>query len=212
MKQIAWIAILLLAGCNELSLSDFVIATPPEPETPTLNLPKEMRTRNWVSKSPSKFNQGSCVHASTYMLFRWLGEEEMAAKWKKTYSGGETASSILGLWTKAGLPYCSTFDAKTYETSGDPEFLRWCSDTRRGAIIWWKQSHCCLFCGFTEIDGKEYAIILDNNTPDRFDQPIPIETFIRRWREEFGGFAATPILTPTGPLPWPIIVPRYKES
>mgnify|MGYP002144167602 CR=1 FL=1 len=203
--------LLLVTGCD-LEMSQVVRNKPPTPEKPIVNLPQPMRTRNWVSKLPSKMGQGSCVHASTYMLFRWLGEDELAEKWKKRYSGGETASSILKYWNEAGLPYCSTFNSRTYECSGDPAFLQWCSDTRRGAIIWWKTSHCCLFCGFEEINGKQYAIILDNNTPDKYDEPIPADEFIRRWRG-FGGFAATPILTPTGPLPWPIIVPRsYKEN
>ncbi len=202
----------LLLGCDELRLGDVVRGPQPKPETPVVNLPQPMRTRNWVSKLPSKYGQGSCVHASTYMLLRWLGEDDLAERWKKRYSGGETASSILKYWTEAGLPYCSTFNSKTYECSGDPAFLKWCSDTRRGAIIWWKPSHCCLFCGFETINGKEYAIILDNNTPEKFDQPIPADEFIKKWRG-YGGFAATPVLTPTGPLPWPIIVPRgYKEN
>lgn len=204
-KSIVAILLVLLVGCNELEV---VLNTPPPPETPTVNLPERMRVRNW--RSPRN-GQGSCVHASTVMLLKWLGEEEMAIKWQRKYSGGETASSILNYWAKSGLPYCSTLDARTYNASGDPAFLKWCSETRRGAIIWWKTSHCCLFCGFVKIDGKEYAIILDNNTPDRFDPPIPIDQFIKEWRG-FGGFAATPVLSPTGPIPWPIILPRdHKE-
>lgn len=205
------IFLLLLAGCDQFA--DAVRGPKPAPESPVVNLPKDMRIKNWASKLPSKYGQGSCVHASTYMLLRWLGEDELAAKWQRRYSGGETASSILKYWSEADIPYCSTYDAKKYTTSGDPSFLRWCSDTRRGAIIWWKPSHCCLFCGFEMINGREYAIILDNNTPHKFDEPIPVDEFIRLWRSEYGGFAATPVLTPTGPIPWPIIVPRgYKEN
>jgi hypothetical protein len=140
------------------------------------------------------------------MLLKWLGEDALAKKWQKTYAGGETAISILKYWSAAGIPYCSTLNARTYECSGDPAFLRWASDTRRGAIIWWKPSHCCIFAGIEVINGKEYAMILDNNTPNKFDDPVPLDEFITLWRK-YGGFAATPVLTPTGPLPWPIIHP-----
>ena len=212
LKHICLLTIIsMLLGCD-LQPSDVILATPPKPESPVVNLPQDLRTRNWVSKLPAILGQGSCVLASTYMLLRWMGEDEMAEKWKRRYSGGETASSILKYWTAAELPYCSTFNPRTYECSGDPAFLQWCSDTRRGAIIWWKPSHCCLFCGFEIINGQKYAIILDNNTPDRFDPPVPYDEFIARWRREFGGFAATPVLSPTGPLPWPIIVPRKSQE
>lgn len=205
MKQIATLVLLaLLVGCN--APRQFKLTEPPPAEVPVMNLPVEMRVRNWVSRN----QQGSCVHASSVMLFKWLGEEELADKWRNTYSGGETASSILRYWKQAGIPYCSTYDERSYTSTGDPEFLKWCSDTRRGAIIWWKPSHCCVFCGFTEINGEQYAIILDNNTPNKFDEPIPVNEFIRRWRG-YGGFAATPVLSPTGPLPWPIVTPISEE-
>lgn len=203
LKQIALIALLLMTtGCIELEPPRFALTKPPKPESPIVNLPVEMRIKNWTDRSGA----GSCVHASTAMLLKWLGEDEMAKKWQRTYAGGETAVSILRYWSAADMPYCSTLDMRTYQCSGDPAFLKWASDTRRGAIIWWKPSHCCLFVGIEEINGREYAIILDNNTPNKYDDPVPLDEFISLWRK-YGGFAATPVLTPTGPLPWPIIHP-----
>jgi hypothetical protein len=209
MKQLLLILLLVTttAGCMEIENGQVVLTKPPKPESPVVNLPVEMRIRNWTDRSGA----GSCVHASTAMLLKWLGEVELAKKWQKTYAGGETAISILKYWSAAGIPYCSTLNARTYECSGDPAFLRWASNTRRGAIIWWKPSHCCLFVGIEKINGREYAIILDNNTPNKYDEPVPLEEFITLWRR-CGGFAATPVLTPTGPLPWPIIRPLREEA
>lgn len=209
-RLIALIVLAVTAGCTSIAAPQYTKMPPPPPEVPLVNPPEELRQRNWVSKSPSSYGQGSCVHASSVTLFRWLGHHDLAEQWRAKKSGGETASTILAQWLAAGIPYCSTRDPRTGRVSGDPRFLDWASETRRGAIIWYKPSHCVTFCGFTEIEGKKHAIIVDNNTPQKYDNPIPYEQFIREWRG-YGGFAATPVFTPTGPLPWPIALPTTSQ-
>lgn len=202
MKQLL-IALLLIAvvGCQEVT---FEAATPLPREVPIANIPKSMRTKNWTSQTRAKFGQGSCVHASTYHVMKWQGEEEMAEKWKKKYSGGETSVSITRYLKAEGIPYVSTLNEQTYECSGDPAFLQWVSDTRRAAVIWWKPSHACNFVGFVEINGIMHAAVLDNNYPNQIEY-YEARKFIKDWREKYGGFAFTitsPNSPPTAPLPW----------
>lgn len=168
---------------------------PPAAEVPVANLPAPLRQRNWVSPA----GQGSCVHASSISHFRWQGKFELAEAWRQRYSGGETAYSILNKWVANRIPF-------TFTENGDPAFLEWATETRRGAICWYYPSHCITFVGFSKVDGREYAMLCDNNRPG---QTIAIEkmTFIRGWRG-YGGFAAAALFTPTGPLPWPAYTPK----
>ena len=130
--------------------------------------------------------------------FRWQGKYSLADGWRNRYAGGETAYSILNKWITNRIPF-------TFTDDGDPRFLDWATATRRGAIIWYYPSHCVTFMGFGAMNGKEYAFLCDNNRTGRF---IAIEKhpFIVAWRG-YGGFAATAVFTPAGPLPWPAYVP-----
>ena len=206
-KTIALIFALFLVGCDVMN--DVVIVDPPDPEIPVVNLPEGLRQKNWAARGGGKNGQGSCVHASTIMAFRWVGEEKLADWWRTKHAGGETSVSICKYWKDNGVPYYSTLNEKTYECSGDPKFLKWASDNRIGCPIWWKNSHCCLFTGFSIIDGKEYATVIDNNYPDKIEK-VPAEEFIRKWRQDFGGFCIAPAtsLAPSPPLPYSIVMPR----
>lgn len=206
MKKALLLLSILFAGCE---LNDVVLVEPPAAEVPIVNIPEPLRQRNWASKSPQKYGQGSCVHASSISLFRWLGEEQLADAWRSKYSGGETSVSITRYWRDNGIPYISTLNEKTYECSGDPGFLRWVSENRLGCILWWKTSHCCTFVGFCHKDGQDYAAVLDNNYPEKYEYH-PAEEFIRRWRG-FGGFACAAILSPTPNLPYPLVMPTGKR-
>jgi hypothetical protein len=184
-----------LLGCTP-DVPRVVSVQPPAAEVPTVNLPSSLRQKNWVSRTNG---QGSCVHASSVAHFNWQGRYKVADGWKRRYSGGETAYSILNKWIDNRIPF-------TYTDAGDPAFLQWATETRRGAIIWYYPSHCVTFCGFAVVDGRDYAYILDNNRINRFIA-IDKSEFIRNWRG-FGGFAATAVFTPAGPLPWPAFVPE----
>lgn len=172
----------LCAGC---SAPRVVANRAPPAEVPQLNLPAELRQRNWTAG-----REGSCVHASTISHLRWLGQYELADWWRQSYGGGDTATSILSRYRSAGLPVA-------YTDSGDPEFLEWAAETRRGAIIWFFPAHCVTFAGFDQ----DHAYLLDNNRPEEFLR-IPKSQFLTAWRG-YGGFGLAARLTPPPPKPWP---------
>jgi hypothetical protein len=195
-KKIALILFLLLpfSGCEQPV--KYVPVAPPPAEVPVANLPKQLHQRNWTDSRGS----GSCVIASTIYVMRHQGAFDLADQWRRRYAGGQTAKSITDYYTRERLPFACTLD-------GDPAFLVWATKTRRAAIVWWKPSHCCAFVGISVIDGKEYAIIQDNNRPGTFEK-TPLDEFIRKWRG-YGGFACTLLLAPPqSPVPWPTSVPE----
>lgn len=185
----------LVVGCSPPPVRH-VPVPPAAPEVPVANLPVSLHERNWVDSRGS----GSCVHASTLFVMRWQGQYRAADWWRKRYSGGETAKSITDYYEANNMKFACTLN-------GDPAFLVWATQTRRAAIVWWKPSHCCAFVGISVIDGKEYAIIQDNNRPGTFEK-TPLDEFIRQWRD-YGGFACTLLLAPShSPVPWPTSVPE----
>jgi len=189
----------ILVGCDQPT--KWLRTIPPPGEVPVANLPGSMHVRNWTDRAGS----GSCVHASTLFILNWQGEYEAANRWRKKYAGGETAQSITNYYKANNMPFACTLN-------GDPAFLVWASQNRRGAIVWWKPYHCCAFVGISVIDGKEYAIIQDNNRPGTFEK-TPLKEFIEKWRG-YGGFACTLLLSPPqSPIPWPTSIPeRYFED
>lgn len=202
MRQVALLLIagflLGLIGCGPAPRPKLVSVAPPPVEIPVANLPPELRQTNW---SHPRNGQGSCVHASSMSHFRWQGKFQLADGWGRRYAGGETAYSILTKWVDNRIPFAFTDE-------GDPAFLDWATATRRGSIIWYYPSHCVTFVGFGQMNGREYAFIVDNNRTNQF---LAIEklAFIRAWRG-YGGFSATALFTPTGPLPWPAYLPAEQ--
>ncbi len=161
----------------------------PAPEQPAANLPNKLHQRNWTGK----LNQGSCVHASLVNHLRWLNEFELGERWRSTYSDGEYDSRLRSRLDAADIDY-------SYTIKADPRFLDWATATRRGAILWWKPAHCCTFVGWVNRDGRQYAAILDNNYPGRFEL-TPREQFVRLWAG-YGGFALTVLDDPASSLPY----------
>lgn len=185
-------------GCVE---SDRLVRLPDQPpEIPASNLPLPLRQKNWVDARGS----GSCVIASTVYHFRWMGQPQIADYFRKTYAGGQTDTSIRKFWRAAKIPYACTGDIQNDKDAdmayGDPEFLEWASRTRRGAIIWYFDSHCVTFCGFSKIDRQEFALLCDNNRVEKFIR-IPKRQFLTNWRG-YGGFACTALLPPAPRLPF----------
>jgi hypothetical protein len=176
MQRVAWLLlILLLAGCQEPTVQ--VRSLPcPSAEQPPANLPAALHQRNKLGPQ----GQGSCVHASLVSHLRWCNQAQLAARWWSTYGDGEFDSRLRARLDAANVDYVYTLRA-------DPRFLDWCSGTRRGCILWWKPSHCCTFMGWVkQANGREYAAILDNNSPGRFEL-TEREQFIRLWAG-YGGF------------------------
>lgn len=179
----------LAVGC-EVPRPATVANVPPAAEIPVANLPANLREWNWLSPQQS----GSCVHASTVYHLRWHGRYDLAKRWRSKYSGGETARSIQQKWTAEGIPYRCTEE-------GDPAFLEWATANRHGAIIWFFPSHCVHFCGLAVVDGKQFAVLCDNNRVEKYIR-IPYAEFVTRWRE-YGGFACSTTWSPAAPLAWP---------
>jgi len=190
MRNICVIALLLFAvGCDDVVT---VRALPsPEPTVPSANLPVEIRERNWLGDK----KEGSCVYASLVNHVRWLNLPELAKKIRSEYGNGEYESRLKANLDALGVRHASVSNA-------DPRFLDWCDLERRGAILWWKPYHCCTFCGWvTKPDGKQYAVILDNNRPEEFEL-TEREQFVRLWAG-YGGFALCVIADPANSVPYP---------
>jgi hypothetical protein len=181
----------LFAGCESTQWRE-IAAT--QKEIPAANVPLVLRQTNW----PDAKGSGSCVIASSCSVWQWCNRPDLAEKFRKSYAGGQTDSSIKAKWKAARIAFVAPEKDAEY---GDPEALQWASDTRRAAIIWYFPNHCVTFCGFSNYQGKEVAWLLDNNRTKQF---IPIEKrqFISEWRS-YGGFYAIPLLTPAPSLPFP---------
>lgn len=190
----------LLTGCAiDTGPAQVVPVDPLPPAVPSLNLPVELRQRNWVSTEAATRGQGSCVFASMVSHARWLNQFDLADEIRATYSGGEYDTRLRqkldGLKSKyPGLEY-------SFTTKADPRFLDWCDAERRGCIMWWKPYHCCTFCGWVVRNGKQYAVMLDNNRPEAFEL-TEREQFIRLWAG-YGGFALCLMYDPATSVPYP---------
>jgi hypothetical protein len=182
------------AGCQPTA-PPMLPNSPPPAEIPAANVPVALRQRNWTDRG-----QGSCVHASTTTALRWLNRYADADKWRRSYGGGETATGIMSKLRAGGFQFVAT-------TNADPAVLDYATTTRRGAIIWFFQSHCVFFAGWARVDGEVCGLLIDNNRPEN-TIAIPRDQFLRRWRG-YGGFAAV-ITTdsPTPPLAWPAYRPQ----
>jgi hypothetical protein len=192
-QRIRWALCLALllssAGCDlPGAISARALPVPPA-EQPPANLPGSLHQRNWTGP----LRQGSCVHASLTNHLRWLNQFEVGERWRATYSDGEYETRLRNRLDAAGIDYAFTNKA-------DPRFLDWCSETRRGAILWWKPSHCCTFMGFVNRPDGQYAAILDNNYPGKFEY-TPREQFVRLWAG-YGGFALAVLGEPASSIPY----------
>jgi hypothetical protein len=196
------IALTLLAciGCNETVTIDFgawdvpasIKSVPRYPayqgEYPTVNLEEAFREKNWLGPQ----GEGSCVHASMTMLFRWQGRYDLADMWRRTYADGEWTggTGLAAKFDKEGVRYAYTTGKK------DLSFLEWAVATRRGCGVTMKGgAHMVILI---HLDA-ERAGILDNNFPEEF-RWVPRETFLAEWYSS-QSWAVTPVYTPPPPLP-----------
>jgi hypothetical protein len=177
-----------LFGCDQMRPRRAIALPVPAVEQPPCNLPGSLHIRNWLGP----LNQGSCCHASLKNHALWHNDFAFVANWP--HADGEYASRLRQRLDAAGYDYAFTEKA-------DPRFLDWCSRERHGAVLWWKPSHACTFMGWVQgNDGKQYATILDNNYPGKFEY-TEREQFIRLWAG-YGGFALSLLQPPTISLPY----------
>lgn len=188
---------LLLTGCDEPKRKKKKrplprVCPPGEPcpyrtvrldEIPIVNPPENSRVRNYKG--------GSCFHASIQQVMVMQGFREEALEYRAAHWGAAGTHTIANNLDREGFRFA-------YTDNGDVAFLEWCMRTRRGAAIEYKKNHAITL---VHLD-REQAIVLDNNTPDRYDDPIPRDTFLARWRG-FGGGAITVVYSPLPPLPSP---------
>jgi hypothetical protein len=152
-------------------------------------LAPEYREKNYAG--------GSCGHASTESALRWPGSidpvlMQAAAEWRRKYHGGLNDSNHEKQLKASGLKYVMT-------TDGDLEFMEWLVVTRRMAWIAYKPKHMINFCGRFESDGKQWAVLLDNNHTKNFEY-VEWNIFIKKWKG-YGGWAGTVVYDPPPPVP-----------
>lgn len=189
------LSLTLLAGCEVgIDYGGPMMGNAPvaKQEFPTVNLPLSLRQQNWLGNK----REGSCVHATMVMLFRWQGRYAMANHWRQTYGNGESADATWDARDNLAAKFDREGVRYAYTIAGDVEFLEWACDTRRG-------------CGVTVMGGKhmvalvhfdkEWAGILDNNDIKKITW-VPRDTFVAEWLNS-NGWAVTPVYDPAPPLP-----------
>lgn len=158
-------------------------------ELPTVNLPPQLRQKNWVGPNGS----GSCVHATVVMLFRWAGLYDMAEFWRKTYADGEYDTELARRLDAAHIRFA-------WIDNGNPAFLDWACATRRGAGIGIRlPGGGYHFVMVVHCDSK-YIAIIDNNRPSVvswYDR----NSYIDYWRSAGGWAVAIISGSPAPPLP-----------
>lgn len=188
-RCLAILACLLALGCTPEAQYRALPRTT-EVDTPIVNLPVDIRQQNW--RGPG--GDGSCVHASLSSMLHWQNQFELAKWWRSQYSGGEWSDQLRRRLDAARIPYA-------YTEKANIKLLDDAHAARRGAILWWKPSHCCTFVGWAKgSDGKIYAAILDNNRTQAFEY-VERNQFHSAWAQ-YGGFALTTLYDPPAPRIW----------
>jgi hypothetical protein len=169
---------------------------------PMASMPREMRIRNWEGRGLGGHYGGSCVHASSINVFRASGRPDLEQVWydnrSRGYEGPETGNGIIAKCKEQGIPHI-------YTESGDVKLLEAATATHRMGIIFYYPSHCINFVEFSNIDGREVAVLLDNNFPDDFIV-IDRDIFERSW-DYYDGFALFPWIEPVTPRTYPRTFP-----
>jgi hypothetical protein len=185
-----WMLLLCLAlGCDRFTPEYRALRQPTAIETPSVNVPLSVRQKNWLGSG----GDGSCVHASLSSMLHWQNQFELAKWWRSQYSGGEWSDQLRRRLDAAKIPYAFTERANI-------KLLDDAHNSRRGAILWWKPSHCCTFVGWAESQGKVYACILDNNRTQAFEF-VERSQFHKQWAG-YGGFALTTLYDPPSAPIW----------
>lgn len=200
-------AILLCAGgCGVVGGPAVELTYLPDQQhpVPMTDIPREMRITNWEGRGAGGHFGGSCVHASSINVFRAIGRPDLEQAWyenrSRGYEGPETGNGILSKYKEQGIPHI-------YTESADVKLLETATKTHRPGIIFYYPSHCVNFIEFTKTpDGKEAAVLLDNNFPDQYIV-IDRDVFERSWRY-YDGFAAFPWVEPVTPRTYPRTTPK----
>lgn len=191
------------AGCD--NTPDLVWQPEQAQPIPATHLPVAMRHRNWSGRGQYGYG-GSCVFASSKNSFEIVGRHDLVELFddlrRQGYQGPETGNGILKKYRDQNIPH-------VYTDTGDVSLLQAASDARRPGIIFYYPNHCVTFVGFdTRDDGREFAVLLDNNFPDKYIL-IPRAVFESSW-DYYDGFAAVPWVQPATPRTYPATRPRNR--
>ena len=125
-----------------------------------------------------------------------MGRDDLARRVAYQYSGAASLNDLRGACSRLGIRHVySEWGRTNANGKNGVQLLEWASETNRGAVIWYKPSHSCLFLGY---DG-DAAVIVDPNK-EWTRERIPKRQFINRWKS-FGGVALTPLYSPGTPKP-----------
>lgn len=199
MRRLIIVMAILFAGCDQTVTIDFGDwgVTPsvfnqdydyPDyaVERPTVNLEEIYREENWLGR----MGEGSCVHATITMMFRWQGRFDLADFWRANHGDGEYSTALAAKLDSAGVRYAMT------DREDDIAFLEWACATRRGCgVAVHNRAHMVLLVYMDE----ENVAILDNNFIGSFKW-MPRATFLADWKSS-GSWGIVPIM---GSLPPPL--------
>lgn len=196
---VAGVLLLAFTGCSLPSSAPDLVYLPDQVQpTPIAGMPEEMRIKNWVGRGAGGHSGGSCVHASTINTFRAVGRLDLEKRWyeerDRGYEGPETGNGIISKFKTQQIPH-------VYTESADTKLLDAATGTHRPGIIFYYPSHCVNFVEFAHVDGRDVAVLLDNNFPDRYIV-IDRDVFEKSWRY-YGGFALIPWIEPVTPRTYP---------
>jgi hypothetical protein len=204
MRFLVLLLIAIALGCGTPGPELVYLPDQPQPP-PYAHLPEELRLKNWIGTDVDGDSGGSCVHATTRMNFRVAGEYQLDAAWfanaTRGYEGPESAGRLLDKLNSQGVMFAATED-------GDVSLLEEASRDNRWAIIFYYPGHSIAFCGFGVIDGREVAILLDNNFPEQYIV-VEKQLFVDSWKHAYGGFACVPWITQVVPRTYPRSYERW---
>jgi hypothetical protein len=132
------------------------------------HIPLEWRQRN---------RAGSCVHASTKNMLRYLGQHELAEQYWNRSWGGEWPSRHQRKLSAAGIDYMIT-------TDGDDSLLEWAIENRRPIGVTYGRAH---FINCLGRDEAGNAVLLGNHDLAEYRRE-PWQQFLTAWRSA-GGWA-----------------------
>lgn len=173
---------------------DFQTLTFQIQDRPAIRVAAEDRQHNWSDWR----GEGSCVHASMVMLFRYQDRDDIADFWREKYSAGYHHSWLVLALESHHIPYVTTYERN------DVEFLEWAISNSYGCIVttgipenngrirW--GNHMILL---VHLDNSEAAII-DPNNPHTIKW-MDREQFLEEWFLSYSW--ATTVLLKTPRIP-----------
>ncbi len=179
---------LLLCGTPELveALDPPIYYRPPPAPMVAADLPVSLRHSNYAG--------GSCMYAASATALENSGHHAQAMWLVNNHSGAAGIEDIERAWKRAKVKYRST-------VSGDVSVLDFASRTRRHAAIYYKPGHAITFIGWAKRDGKEWAVLIDNNYT-RKHEFVRRNVFLNNWRTRYGGGAIVPLYSPVPSRPY----------